>query len=891
MIRWAALVIASLSWVFAFHHFVAVDRLRQWASFFTLPEDHLLLQDRYWQWGLILAGVLLMTLGLRRRIEQIRMPKRCLFALVSAAAAWFVVSFVGDEAAYRPPLVVLAVGCLALFLGSIRGLSFLSPAGLSATVTGLILLLQSPLYWLCNGWTARHQEVPYVSWIPYIFLKWIGSDVSFSDHTLYVRLMRDTHAFPLTWEHFAIYPLLAVALAGVAVLWWDRNRQSFIKRLCCFSLTLVFFSFLRVFVMLAIFITAMIFVEHESETVHVEVFWLPWITAVSFLPLIPFLSRWVPWPGDALRSPVQAAGTSYPVRRGLSTAMLCLACLGLVTHVHFWDPGVPKQGRVLLDEAHSKWERTDKPFNTDWYGHEAVYNYYSMAQYLRHYYQFGVNMEDKLTPEMLSNYDVLILKTPTEEYSEEEIDAIVDFVHQGGGLFAFGEHTNVFGSSVFLNAVTRRFGIAFRYDSVFDIEGKWVQLYFPKKLGRHPIMQDVPFFRFAVSCSIATDSWNVRPVVRGTGLWNLPISYAAGNFYPHVADKSYAKFGAFNQMVSTAAGRGRVAAFGDSTVYSNFLAFYPGKPELLLGTVDWLNRSNQWGWINWAGLALFAGALVLGLLIAWWLPPNFGATLVTITIAAALTWSAIWALSLCSRQTFQAPPAKTPARRVTFEMQHSDYVLPAFSFTDRENYPKSYEIFYLYVLRLGYYTDITFDLDQSLASSSNDPIVMIKPNEPFSAETIDAAKQFVERGGSLLVLDSPLNPETTANSLLKPFDLGFESGRCRGGAVVEPESDARICRITNARSVRGGTPLLQTDAGEPILTYKRVGKGQIAVAGFAERFSDVQMGMSTRTVPDQQLRAVFELQYELLRGLVENDLVGHIRSLGQTYAPKPEESN
>ena len=38
MIRWAAIVIASLSWVFAFHHFVVVDSIRQWASFFTLEK-------------------------------------------------------------------------------------------------------------------------------------------------------------------------------------------------------------------------------------------------------------------------------------------------------------------------------------------------------------------------------------------------------------------------------------------------------------------------------------------------------------------------------------------------------------------------------------------------------------------------------------------------------------------------------------------------------------------------------------------------------------------------------------------------------------------------------------------------------------------------------------
>ncbi|MCG8404460.1 MAG: hypothetical protein MI923_04595 [Phycisphaerales bacterium] len=887
MIRWAAIVIASLSWVFAFHHFVVVDSIRQWASFFTLEKNAELTIDRLWQWTLILASVPLLAIGLRDRIGRVQMSGLYLIVLVPLAAALFV-TMTADESAYRPPLIILTVGCIALILGSIlRPLAFLEPAGLSATVLGVILTLQSPLHWLCTGWTARQHEVPYLGWIPYILLKWIGSDVSFSEHTLYIRLMRDTHAFPLTWEHFAILPLLAIWLAGAIMLWWDRDRRPFGAALSKFSLTLVFFSFLRLFVLLTVFITAMIFVEHESETVHVEVFWMPWITAVSFLPLIPFLARWVPWPADTPILPVRTGTGSHLGLRGLSMVLLFVACLGLVTHQHFWDPGVHKSGRVLLDEAHSQWERTDKPYDTDWYGHEAGYNYYCMAQYLRHYYQLDFNMDDKLTPEMLSRYDVLILKTPTEKYSEEELEAIENFVRQGGGLFALGEHTNVFGSSVFLNAVTRRFGMAFRYDSVFDIERKWEQVHFPSKLGRHPIMRDVDFFRFAVSCSIASNSWNIRPVIRSTGLWSLPISYAAGNFYPHVEDTAYAKFGAFNQMVSTTAGQGRVAAFSDSTVYSNFLAFYPGKPELLLSTVDWLNRTNRWSWINRLGLIVSVVALGLGLLIAWRLPPHFGASLITTTIGAALVWCSIWALSGWSRQTFSAPDPHTPVGRVTFEMQHSDYELPVFSFT--KNYPKSYEVFYQYALRVGYYTDITMNLDRSLASSDN-PIVLIRPNEPFSPETIEAAKRFVERGGSLLVLDSPANQESTANDLLQRFDLGFDENPCRGVSIVEPTSGSNICRLTYGLKTRGGTPLLQTEFDEPILTYARVGQGQVVAAGLAERFSDVQMGGSTRTVPDRQLRAAFEVEFELLRGLVEGDLEKHMHKLGRTYEPAAQSS-
>ncbi len=887
MIRWAAIVIASLGWLFAFDHFVEVDSARQWASFFTFPKGHDWGHDRYGQWTCILAGVMLLAIGFRGRIGAVRMSGGYWLLLFPIAIAWFVASgFAADAPAYRPPLAVLGCGVVALLVSSSAPpLGFLQPAGFSASALGAILVLQSPLYWLCSSWTARTPDVPYVAYVPYLFLKWIGSDVSYSDHTLYVRLMRDTHPFPLTWEHLGILPVLAIFVGGAAVLWWDRQRRPFGAAMAKLSLTLIFFVFLRLCIMLAVYITAMIYVEHESDVVHVEVFWLPWITAVSFLLVIPFLSRWLPWEADAPPIVVSADGWDRPVRRAASAALLCLAAVAMVVHVHFWDPGTPKRGRVLLDEAHNRWERTDKPYNTDWYGHESGYNYYCMAQFLRHYYELDFNMEGELTAEKLSNYDVLILKTPTAKYSEEEIDAIEGFVRGGGGLFALGEHTNVFGSSSYLNPVVRRFGMAFRYDSVFDIERKWEQVYFPPKRSRHPIMNDVPFFRFAVSCSIASNSWDARPVIRSNGLWSLPISYAAGNFYPSVEDRSDAKFGAFNQMVCAAVGAGRVVSFGDSTVYSNFLAFYPGKAEVLLGAVDWLNRVNRWDGVNRLALGVFAAALLLGLLLQWRLSAHFGPTLMTVSTAAALVWTATWALDMQTRIAFQRPKPHTPVPRIVFEMQHGDYELPVFSFT--KDYPRSYEVFYQYVLRVGYYPDVSFDLRRSMASS-DDPIVVIRPHKAFSNQTIDAAREFVERGGTLLVLDSTMNRESTADELLRPFGLGFSPGPTRGVFVVEPASGARICGLQSGRAVEGGTALMRTEAGEAILAYARLGRGRVIAAGLADRFTNVQMGGSDKVIPTPQFRAAYELQFQLLRGLIEGDMEKAMRELGRTYAPAAE---
>ena len=48
------------------------------------------------------------------------------------------------------------------------------------------------------------------------------------------------------------------------------------------------------------------------------------------------------------------------------------------------------------------------------------------------------------------------------------------------------------------------------------------------------------------------------------------------------------------QLWTTRFGKGRVAAFTDSTSFSNFCVFEPGKKELWMGMLDWLNHSNPW---------------------------------------------------------------------------------------------------------------------------------------------------------------------------------------------------------------------------------------------------------------------------------------------------------
>lgn len=82
---------------------------------------------------------------------------------------------------------------------------------------------------------------------------------------------------------------------------------------------------------------------------------------------------------------------------------------------------------------------------------------------------------------------MLVLKTPTREYSLGEINAIQRFVRRGGGLLLIGEHTDVFGTGTHLNAVAERFGFRFRFDCLFGVDSVFEE-HWNRPLTPHPIL-------------------------------------------------------------------------------------------------------------------------------------------------------------------------------------------------------------------------------------------------------------------------------------------------------------------------------------------------------------------------------------------------------------------
>lgn len=550
----------------------------------------------------------------------------------------------------------------------------------------------------------------------------------------------------------------------------------------------------------------------------------------------------------------QAAHLHPPHSRALAAAFaLALALICLVAAWGWEDAGQAKPRRLVIDEAHSTWEKIDRKYDTEWFGEESGYNYYCLAKFLGYYYELRHNT-DKITDALLADCDVLLIKTPTAAFTADELDAIERFVRRGGGLLLIGDHTNVFGTSTYLNAIARRFGLHYNYDATYDLPTGGLTFYEHPTLLPHPIVQAMPPFLFGTSCTVEAPLSAAIPI-QGYALRVAGHDYAATSFFSPSTDGPHVGFGLFPQLAAVKCRRGRVVAFTDSTVFSNFWMFLPGKPELLLGCTEWLNRQNG---RSSRSLVLCALGLLLAASAGFSLrghfagqfPNLFAGACIGFFLGAFLTQSA-------NRAAYRPPTPHTRYPLICFDRQFSHFELP----TEKLFHPPSvdYHTFYVWSQRVGCVPRVGSELDSSLLEAGG--LVMLNPSGPLPPRSLRRLVEFVRRGGALYVFDSPTNRASAANQVLGSFGLAL-TNCCAANLSVFNSAGELVASNRPPILTRGGQGLLFTEQRQPVLARKREARGVVLFSGDAELFANASLG-TTAAMPDETQKRLYRVVFDL----------------------------
>jgi hypothetical protein len=785
---------------------------------------------------LIAAGAVVLGVSLRESAPALPRPALLGYALASVVVVIFAPAPGSIGGVFTLSGVVMSLA--ARSGGRWSGFSF------GVILTGIICLLQSALLPLLMSLGSRFHEVPGLAPVVCRLFEFFGYSASWESGTVFVQGSSQVQDYAISSEYFG-WIFLVNAACGFAAWQLLCQGKPRLRHFTMFVLSAVVYALARYFLLALLYLDLPLF----------SLFWNPWVLALSHLPLFAlwFGTRWTAV--GSTGAVVGVAGASVGRKEALGAVALAAGAFCFVAAWGWEDAGRIKTGRLLIDETHSRWEKINRPYDTQWYGEESGYNYYCLAKFLGYYYRVR-HQASRITPALLADCDILIIKTPTASFAPDEIEAIEEFVGRGGGLLLIGDHTNVFGTSKYLNAIAHRFGLHYNYDATYDLPTGGLSFYEKPRLLPHPIVQRLPPFLFGTSCTLEVP-FAARIAMNGYALRTAGHDYSARSFFSARTDGPYVTFGLFPQLAAVKFKQGRVVAFTDSTVFSNFWMFIPGKPELLLGCTEWLNRRN-------AHAALPLAFSILGVLLAaagaLGLRRDGSGSFAMLLAAGTLgVFAGVAVTGAANRASYPQPTPHTRFRTICFDRQCSHFELPDQTLIHDPSV--DFSTLYVWVQRVGCVPRVCAKLADSV--KQDDGIVMINPSGALSQSDLRRLRDFVGQGGVLFLFDSPGNKRSASSQVLGMFGLALADGLPQSQSISNAAGQL-VAAGQNARVATGGTGVLFAAAGEPVLSIKRAGKGAVIFSGDAALFANASLGTVSQ-VPSETVKRLYEVIFRLFR--------------------------
>ncbi|RME94570.1 MAG: hypothetical protein D6766_05510 [Verrucomicrobia bacterium] len=685
-----------------------------------------------------------------------------------------------------------------------------------------------------------------------------GLPVSSFEGDLFLTTMAGPLRFSVSADNLWLWlPATGLAVGAAGLFLRAGTLKAAWSRVGWLALLLAAVAVVQFVLWVSLFLALCDYVGYETEELPISPLVGPLAHAALYLPLM-LAAR--PLLGRILRpSPAVAPVKVRQPRWRLAVALPAMAVLWLVA---FWEPqGTPKQGRLVISTFHTEWSPTSRPYDRNWYGADSGYNYAVLKRWFGLFKEVR-EVKTRLTRADLEGASVLMIYLPNVPLGEEERNLVLEFVRNGGGLLVIGDHTNVFGSTSHLNPICEPFGFFFRDDVLFDLDADFFQLIdLPRRST--PFTHGMTFFKFRGPASIQPTSLFTRTVLTVGHAKSLRAIYSVNNFYPPPHDDPKMKTGLFAVSVASRFGSGRVLAFADSTIFSNFEIFYPGKYEYLLNALNWLNhRDSPLGAMVRRCALLAALGLLVYLLAASSSPRRW---LATVAGALVTAWVAGWVVRLAEDWRAGYPEPVAPGRVLFFATPADEPAYGLRTFTTDAPYEQRFDVFVQWVLRTGAFSAFLL-MDEDARTDLYDHLRRAEGIEPAMAfivrrpEDLDTLRQLAGRRGR------------EVNRWLVMFSRQIQAD----AAVPVLKETGLLSSEAEARARAAWT------AGQAVID---TGQRRLVVVSAAERFSDQAMGFTEKVVPTPAQRALFDRAFALV-----DTVFGLESGAGSGAVPQPATS-
>jgi hypothetical protein len=812
---WIGLLFVSFSWIFFLPIFVTPD---------------------------VTTGLIILIIGLIFNVfafwknETFKINKYYSIFLIPLIITMFFITFPSNIG-----VIVLIISTITYFiLVNIFKITKLGWVSIGLGFSGLMLIVEATFLPFLYVFTAQNHRVDFLSPIVSFFARIFGLESFENNGMLFVQTTGNNFPITTTLEKLGFFPWFLILLGTLCIFFFSPKIKNAVKKLLLFLILSFIYIILRYICLIIIFTT----IKYDD----LSIFYDPFITFISFIPLIFLLSYLIPLKNLSIDLNCFINFKIIHRKNIVALLLIFIFVFSLVGAYAYYDPGVKKSGRILVDEFHSYWENSNEKMDKEWYGKLSTYNSYSLFEWLNYTYYVDRNIDSIITSDILKNYDILVVKCPTNSYSNEEINNIVKFVEDGGGLYLVGDHTNVFGMNFYLNQISERFGIIFKYDSTHDLTTGELSIYKTPELFPHPIVQYIPEFNYLSSCTLKVPL-NSENVMIGQGLTSIMGTYSTENFFRTSGFKEPdVEQGLFVQTTALKFGKGRVVAFSDSTCISNFCVFMENYPPFYLMTMEYLNRSNLYSYVNTLFIAM--SILSFGIIIYLLRKEKKTITVFMFVLIGLLSFSiATPFFSNLNLENYSLPEPRNDFTSICFVKDYSNAVISSRTSVMDVNHNIIFNNFFIWTQRLDFVPSITKDIDAAI--EKGDAIVIINPVKSFTNNDIIQIENYFKNGGNVLLLDSILNNKSTANELLKYFSMSI---------VKENESTLKIIGSNS-------TVFDEKYADYMSIAVTAIEKGKFVVVVDSQNFSDARMGGSF-TEPNIRQREIYDAEFYIFEEII-----------------------
>lgn len=518
-----------------------------------------------------------------------------------------------------------------------------------------------------------------------------------------------------------------------------------------------------------------------------------------------------------------------PAKRVYKYALVCLAAFA-VSLILYSRPFVVKNPAELKTIVFYKQGSLDwKTAKFGSYGKRSGGMFGIMPKYLKAV-GFKSRMIDSISPSSLAEADVLVMINLNKGLQRKELFTVWNFVKHGGGLLLLGDHTNLGGLMQNFNQILRVVPLRFKFDSAMPSRYTWDYL---MDIRPDPITNGFKseitrswWVGASLSCSLPTE-----PLVIGRYCYS-DRGYKKNVKKAYLGNRRFDSYELQNDVVLAAwapYGKGKIMACGDTSAFHNttFMTTYPFVVNVFNVLADRPEGPGR-TYENALKIALvlsFAGCMLLFFI---------GRPNIIMPALLIITLCSVTALSDCFERRQQIREIPYDKIKVAYIDYSHNERFDLMSWEDDSIGGLKNNL-----MRNGLYPFLLSEFDKDKLQEAR-VLIIIAPTKPFAEHEVEVLKDFIKRGGNV-ILSVGWEEKEASMPILASFSLDvdnvplawceyeykkyFKSKKYKTRKIQFREAWPLI--FDSSRDVK----VICKPMGYPVMVTKSYGAGRITVIG------------------------------------------------------------